>query len=160
MLLASLINMPLGIASAHMDDIGQSHPSPRPSPREGRGRNDRSPRSDRTRRPLAPKARPAKLAASKNQPRPDTEKGRDAFSLSPQRGEGRGEGCDWPTASAPDEEVPALKRGVNARTRSRSKALFNFLSFFGLASLAVAQGPNFTGIQRLTNQEVLLKFSA
>src|SRR5256885_16879775 len=56
---------------------GQSHPSPRPCPREERGRNDR----------------------------PST---RDAFPLSPQRGEGRGEGCGWPTTSKRGKEVLSL----------------------------------------------------
>ena len=55
--------------------------------------------------------------------------------------------------------ITPLKRGVN-QTHTGANILLGLLGFWGLAGLAVAQGPNFTGIQRLTNQEVLLKFSA
>src|SRR2546428_13883754 len=84
-----LINTPPSICLAQMDAIGQSHPSPRPSPRKGRGRNG-PPRRDQMHPPSAPKP-----PAYEDQASSYAEKTGDALPLSPQQGEDRGSGCDW-----------------------------------------------------------------
>src|SRR5438093_1118870 len=100
-----LINTPPSICLAQMDAIGQSHPSPRPSPREGRGRNNGPPKRERMHPPSALAAGPPKPAVYENQQSPYVEQTGDALPLSPQRGEGRGEGCDWSTTSARAKQV-------------------------------------------------------
>src|SRR5437667_6777551 len=91
-----LINTPLQHVLSDVDMIGQSHPSPRPSPREGRGRTHLLSRRYWARSSPAVAAGPLRPAACENQASPYAERTRNAFPLSPQRGEGRGEGCDKP----------------------------------------------------------------
>src|SRR5439155_3928932 len=85
-----------------MDVIGRSHPSPRRSPREGRGRHCLPSRMERV---------------------------SGAFPLSPQRGEGRGEGCDQPRTVRPER----------TRTSGRRLIAIGLLCVAAIAHPAFAQ---------------------
>ena len=89
------------VSLVRTDALDRAHPSPRPSPLEGRGR-------------------PPKPTAWKNHLWPCIERACDTFPLSPQRGEGRGEGCARPTTSARAEQV---LNGVNQAQRRPSTSL-------------------------------------
>src|SRR5438552_1444387 len=101
-----LINTPLQHVLSDVDMIGQSHPSPRPSPREGRGRTHLLSRRYWARSSPAVAAGPLKPAAREDQAWFAEATG-EAFPLSPQRGEGRGEGCDWQWTPARAKQLPA-----------------------------------------------------